>query len=139
MLEEVFKYLHNDDTTQFENVNIITFSTILGNTKTIFDKSSQKEILNMFNLEFCDKDYLDYPYDSVPLTYEIVLDYVNYKIYLKLHNSGHLSFIIYKQVDKNIYKVETEFIEFCHVSLSKINYNETIKVLNKLYEKEHNK
>lgn len=90
----------------------------------------------MFNLEFCDKDYLNYPYDSVHLTYEIVLDYGNYKIYLKLHNSGHLLFILYKHVDKNIYKVETEFIEFYHVSLTKINYDETIKVLNKLYEKE---
>ena len=27
--------------------------------------------------------------------------------------------------------VETEFIEYCHVCLSKINYNDT---LNKLYE-----
>lgn len=136
LLEEVFKHLYGDNTTQYENVNIITFSTILGNTKTIFDKNSQKEILNMFNLEFCDKDYLDYPYDSIPLTYEIILNYGNNKIYLKLHNSGHLSFILYKQVDENIYEVETEFIEFCHVCLTKMNYDKTIEILDELYEKE---
>lgn len=87
----------------------------------------------MFNLECCTKDYIDYPYDSIALTYQIVFHYEKYDIYLKLHSSGHLSFALYKEMDDGSRDVETEFIEYCHVCLSKINYMNCI-LMNKKWQ-----
>lgn len=132
LLEDVFKTVHNDFETDYSSLLYVSFYPISSSVeKTIRNKDSLNEILNMFNLEYCTKDYIDYPYDSIPLTYQIVFHYEKYDIYLKLHNSGHLSFVLYKEMDDGSRDVETEFIEYCHVCLSKINYNDT---LNKLYE-----
>lgn len=136
-LEDVFKRIHNDlNTNYYSDILEIKFSLIIYSyvSKTINDKNSLNELLNIFNLEFCDKDYFDYPYESVPYTYQINLIYENYIIALKLHNSGHLSFVLFYKVGDE-YDSETEFVEYSHVCLSKLNYYDTVNKLLSLYQK----